>query len=178
MNLNPGNFFKILLGAAIVAPLFWAFSFVLPKGALGTYEMVLTVQQIGLLAGAILGASATTIVLLVFDSRHPESGAAANFSMINGMGTMFIGKSEPQADGSLLTTEWFCLLWLPLFPVCNYRLVRVGGHTLIPFFFFSRQFIIKEKHPVRLSDVVKGYLITVGLGCILGAVLVFIAKYA
>jgi hypothetical protein len=179
VNLNLTSFLKILIGAAIVAPVFWAISFVFPKGILGSYETILSVQQFGLLLGAIVGAAGTIVVLIVLDSRRPETGAAANFSMVNGMGSRFIGRSEPRGDGSYLTTEWFCLLWLPLFPVCNYRLIRVGGRTtLIPFLVISRQFVIKEKLPVRLPDVVKGYLITVALGCIVAIGLLLIANWA
>jgi hypothetical protein len=167
MNLSPASFLKILVGAVIAAPIFWAISFLFPKGLFGSYETVLSLQQCGMMAGAIVGAAGTIVVLIVLDSRRPDTGAAANFSMINGMGSRFIGRSEKREDGSYLTTEWFCLLWLPLLPVCNYRLVRVGGRSLIPFLISSRQFVIQEKHPVRLSDALKGYLITVALGCIL-----------
>jgi hypothetical protein len=178
MNLSLTSFLKILLGAFLGAPIFWSISFLIPKGTLGSYEEILTTQQFGILVGAIFGAAVTTIVLIILDSRDPDTGAAANLTMINGMGSKFIGRSETQADGSYLTTEWFCLLWLPLFPVCNYRVVDVGGRTLIPFVAGSRQFMIKSKHPVRLKNVAKGYLITVCLGCVFGVGLAFFVSRA
>src|ERR1700738_4668578 len=100
MNLDFTSFLKIVLGALLGAPIFWAISFLLPKGIFGSYEQALTLQQMGLLFGGLFGAAVTIIGLCVHDTHHPETGGAANFSMINGMGSMLIGKSESQEDGS------------------------------------------------------------------------------
>jgi hypothetical protein len=178
MNLSFMSFLKIIIGALLGATIFWAIAFVLPKEVLGSYEQVLTLQQFGLLLGGIFGAAVTTVLLIVHDSYRPETGAAANFSMINGMGSMLIGRSESREDGSYLTTEWFCMVWLPLFPVCNYRLIEVGGRTLIPLIASSHQFLIKEKHPVRLKDIVKGYLILTAACCFVGLVAWLVENWA
>jgi hypothetical protein len=168
MNLSSLSFLKILVGGFFGALIFWAISFFLPNGILESFESVLTLQQIGLVFGALIGAALTTITIVVRDSRNSNTGSAANFSMINGIGSMFIGKSDLRDDGSYLTTEWFCFLWLPMLPVCNYRVVKIAGRTLIPFLLGSQQFDIKEKLPVRPRDVAWGYFITITLGGVVG----------
>ncbi len=173
MNLGFTSFLKILAGGIFGAAIFCAVSFLLPGGLFEPYESVLGHRQICSTLGALLGAAVTTIALVVRDSHRPETGAAKNFSMINGMGSMLIGKSDLREDGSYLTTEWFCMLWLPLFPVCNYRVMKVAQRVLIPFLLGSQHFAIQEKHPVRLKHVVKGYAITAAVTCIIGLVALF-----
>jgi hypothetical protein len=168
MNLSFTSLGKIFFGSLFGAGVIWAISFLVPKDLLGTYGLVVGVQQLGLAIGALIGAAFTTMVLIVLDSHHAETGGATNFTMINGMGSKFSGKSDRRDDGSYVTTEWFCLIWLPLFPVCNYRLVKVAEHFLIPSILGSRRFAIKEKHPVRLNDVAKGYLRAAALACLYG----------
>jgi hypothetical protein len=177
MNLSFTQFLKILLGAMLGAAIVWAVSLLLPRGILGAYESVFHLQQFGLITGALLGAAVTIIGLVVQDSHRPETGGAHNFSMQNGIGSRFIGKSDLREDGSYLTTEWFCVLWLPLFPVCNYRVVKAAESNLIPFFVVSRQFVILDKQPVRLKDVVKGYLITIGLVSVIGLSILFLRRW-
>ena len=174
MNLNAASFLKIAIGASGAAVVFWAISFLIPKGMLGTYEEILGLQLLGAIFGAVLGAAATVIAIVVSDSRRPETGAAANFTMINGMGSMLIGKSDVRDDGSYVTTEWFCLLWLPLFPVCNYRIAVVSDQTIVPLIAGPRRFVIMEKHPVRLKDMARGYVILALMVSVIGLFVYFL----
>jgi hypothetical protein len=40
---------------------------------------------------------------------------------INGIGTMFYGQSRRDPDHSYITTEWFVIFYIPLFPLRSYR---------------------------------------------------------
>lgn len=139
-------------------------SFLLPAGSLGAFEFMLTIQQWALVFGSLAGMIFSIVVLVVKDSYHPETGVAANFSEIHGTGSMFIGKSDVAVDGSYLTTEWFCMLLIPIFPVCNYRVIYSKGQSTL----FCKSYIIKEKHPVRAQDLPKGYLRTLAIAFAIG----------
>jgi hypothetical protein len=156
MNLKLANLPTILFGGAFGAGVFFLMSFFVPIGSLGEFELTLTIQQSALIFGSLAGMIGSIVVIVVKDSYHPETGVAGNFSEIHGTGSMFIGKSEVQIDGSYLTTEWFCMLLIPIFPVCNYRVVYSKERSTL----FGKSYTIKEKHPVRAQDLPKGYLRT------------------
>lgn len=40
---------------------------------------------------------------------------------LNGIGTKLYGKTEMDPDGSYVATEWFVILYLPIFPLGSYR---------------------------------------------------------
>ncbi|HZX30254.1 MAG TPA: hypothetical protein VFF03_02785 [Rhodocyclaceae bacterium] len=44
-------------------------------------------------------------------------------SSINGIGTTFYGKRDFQSDGSYVTTKWFILAFLPIFPSYSLRVI-------------------------------------------------------
>jgi hypothetical protein len=47
---------------------------------------------------------------------------------INGFGFMLYGSSHPdQVNGSYLTTYYFTAFFIPIFPICRYRVVRNGN---------------------------------------------------
>lgn len=50
----------------------------------------------------------------------------------NGIGTTFYGKRDFHADGSFLTTEWVCLLYLPIFPLQSLRVRYLAGAPPFP----------------------------------------------
>ena len=109
-----------------------------------------------MLSGGIAGAAVTLVVLIYKDSHRPETGVANNFTSINGTGSTFIGRSEVATDGSYLTTEWFSIGWVPVFPVCTYRLIKIQEKSN----WVVQTYIIKEKHPVKGRDLGMGYLRT------------------
>ena len=44
---------------------------------------------------------------------------------LNGIGTTLIGKRDFRPDGSFVTTEWFTLVFIPIFPMRSLRIQRV-----------------------------------------------------
>jgi hypothetical protein len=157
MNLTFGRFAKAMIGGFLGAAILLTVSYFVPKGSFPDFESVLTLQQMGLIFGGLGGMVASIIALVIKDSYHPETGAAANFSSIHGTGSRFIGKSDFHGDASYLTTEWFCMLWIPLFPVCNYRVILLQERSSR----FEKSYTILEKHPVTIADLPKGYFQTV-----------------
>jgi hypothetical protein len=47
-----------------------------------------------------------------------------------GCGTKFMGADCRDADGSFITTLWFCFFYIPFIPIQSYRVVYSGGNTL------------------------------------------------
>jgi hypothetical protein len=82
---------------------------------------------LGLLFGAVGGAGVALLVLLVRAVSNPLSEAPTHFTSINGIGSTLYGKFDPSSDGSYITTEWFTILFIPIFPVCSYRVIKTGG---------------------------------------------------
>jgi hypothetical protein len=54
-------------------------------------------------------------------------------SSINGCGTKYYGQRDFRADGSHITTNFFCLLFLPLIPIHSVRLIPHPKNSLLPF---------------------------------------------
>jgi hypothetical protein len=42
--------------------------------------------------------------------------------MTNGFGTSYYGKRDFRSDGSWLTTKWFVIFWIPIFPIRSLRI--------------------------------------------------------
>lgn len=47
---------------------------------------------------------------------------------LNGIGTAHYGRRE-LPDGSYITTKWFVLLFVPVVPICSYRVVGDGSNA-------------------------------------------------
>jgi hypothetical protein len=47
---------------------------------------------------------------------------------LQGIGTTLIGRRDFCSDGSYITTQWFTLFWIPMFPMRSLR-VRHKGHS-------------------------------------------------
>ena len=73
------------------------------------------------------------------------------------MSSTLIGHSAPWDGGSYVTTEWFTILWLPIFPVCRYR-VTEHPEASGPCY---RLYTIHEKMPPLLPGVARVYGIMV-----------------
>lgn len=112
--------------------------------------------------GALLGAAVAILVLFRRESRNVSSGMPHSFTSINGMGSTLIGRWEPHDDGSYLTTEWLTVLWVPIVPVCTYRIIKLPE----PNSFVVAAYRLLEKHPVQLKYVWAGLFRTVVLAAI------------
>ena len=153
MDLKAKHLLPILLGAVIGAGLGWAATSAIKALGLANVEGALGVHGAGYILGGIVGMGLAVVAIVVRSARDPDAGPASNFSQINGMGSTFIGRSEPGDEGSYVTTEWFTILWLPIFPVCRYRLIENEEARGL----FSREYRILEKASPRAVDVARVY---------------------
>jgi len=153
MNLKARHLLIILLGGITGAGLGWMASFVFKAGVLPDIEDVLGLQGAGLVFGAIAGMAFAVIAIVARAARDPNAGPARNWTQINGMGSAFIGRSGQREDGSYVTTEWFTILWIPIFPVCRYRLLEHQDARRL----FHREYTILDKFPPRGADAARVY---------------------
>jgi hypothetical protein len=156
MNLEWKHLPLILLGGAIGSGLGWLAAFMFKPGILPAGSPI-GLHGAGAMFGAIAGVGFAVVAIVARAARDPSVGPARYFMRINGMGSTLIGHSEPRDDGSYVTTEWFTILWIPVFPVCRYRVTR-HEEASTP---FSTPFTIHEKLPVRLNYAARVYGITV-----------------
>ena len=87
----------------------------------------------------------------------------------NGIGTRYYGRAGlDRQEGSYIATEWFVLLYLPLFPIRSMRVrpVGQGTHLLV----YNSKKYLTTPVPLYKPHVIKGYAITLGLAAVLGGV--------
>jgi hypothetical protein len=87
----------------------------------------------------------------------------------NGTGTTYHGRSDKASDGSYVATEWFMVVYIPIFPIRSFRMRPVSGGTFAVV--YSSQKYQMEPAPVHWKQVRNTYLTMVG-GLALAAVIV------
>jgi len=115
---------------------------------------------IGLMFGSIVGLAVSVIAIVVKAARDPNAEVVRNFTQLNGSGSILIGRSDRADDGSYWTTEWFTLAWIPIFPVCRYRVIKHSEKSSVILGQSHTEYSILEKASPRGSDVVKVYSVT------------------
>ncbi len=82
-------------------------------------------------------------------------------SSINGIGTTLYGKREvDQKDNSYITTEWFIFLFVPIFPIASYRVIK--GKTESKFYLVTANDKTEynlTKVKLNLRQVIRTYLL-------------------
>jgi hypothetical protein len=66
---------------------------------------------------------------------------------INGFGTTYYGECDFRADGSFVTTEWFVMAYLPVFPLHSKRVIRAAKGDVNLLVYQSRGFVLVEDLP-------------------------------
>lgn len=93
---------------------------------------------------------------------------------INGIGTRFYGASSPRADGSVITTRWFTILYIPIIPLSSCRLIHLTGADTYQAASRSSYYTLVEKLPIQWLQVLKtyvftlcyfGWIVAIGSGC-------------
>lgn len=77
----------------------------------------------------------------------------------NGIGTKYYGHAEESDSGSYTATEWFIFLWLPIFPLRSWRVLR-RRKGMDTFLFSNAKFLVKPL-PLNMRQVALGYLCTI-----------------
>jgi hypothetical protein len=84
-------------------------------------------------------------------------------TLFQGFGTTFLGKRDFWPDGSYVTTEWFVVCLVPVFPLKGLRLKESPRYstTGYPLFSFSRDYAVMDEGPPHLRQVLSVYTFSV-----------------
>lgn len=94
-------------------------------------------------------------------------------STIQGVGTKFYGAADKRQDGSYVTTKFFVLLMIPIWPLASFR-VRPGAMQ-VSLFSQSQSYEVLETLATNWGQAVRVYAIAVAVLAALIAVLHFYA---
>jgi hypothetical protein len=75
-------------------------------------------------------------------------------SNVNGFGTRYYGQRDFRADGSYLTTKFFCLAFFPVVPLHSVRVIPDPKNSWMPF--SKNYYAILEKrwpHPLQVLSI-------------------------
>jgi hypothetical protein len=139
MNLTPKNATAILFVGLIGCLVGLMVSLFLHTGLMPEIEKAMGLRWGCGMMGGVAGLGVGVIWSIVQGARDPNAAPSHNWTTINGIGSMLIGRSDGRDDGSYCTTEWFVILFLPIFPVCRYRVIRHGGIVHIDYTILEKQ---------------------------------------
>ena len=86
-------------------------------------------------------------------------------SNVNGFGTKYYGQRDFRADGSYLTTKFFCLAFLPIIPLHSVRVIPDPKNSAMPF--SKNYYAILEKrwpHPLQVLSIYLWAAAAAGMG--------------
>ena len=158
MNLKMGHL-PVLIGGALTGS---ALGYLLCVAARSLFRLAQDLPALGLIFGALVGMFIVVFAIIVAASCNRDAELAAKFTSINGIGSMVYGKSDVHDDGSYVTTEWFTFFFVPILPICSYRVVRTRAAII------GSEYRIREKFPPRTSHILKAYVITIAVGSSIG----------
>src|SRR5450432_1294976 len=75
---------------------------------------------------------------------------------LNGIGTSNYGARDFRLDGSYVTTSWFVLIFVPIFPLKSQRILPTGNNKNWGVY-FSREYLVLEKLPLNWAQVLSVY---------------------
>lgn len=99
-------------------------------------------------------------LLLALRRSKEKLGYKSSMSSVNGIGTTLYGKREIESDGSYISTKWFILLLLPIFPISSYRVLP--STTKIHFLGQKTDYLRFEKVPLNKKQIINIYLLIYG----------------
>jgi hypothetical protein len=157
MNLTPRNALVILASGALGFAVGWVVSWFVPAEAMPIAAATIGVSWACAAHGAVIGLTAGTIRSIVDAAWDPAAPAPHNWALHHGTGNALLDRRDPQPDGSYWATEWFMILFLPMFPVARYRVIKHKDGLL------ARAFTVLDKQPPRWSDALRVYAFVYGL---------------
>lgn len=86
-------------------------------------------------------------------------------SNINGFGTKYYGQRDFRSDGSYVTTNFFCLGFLPVVPLHSVRVIPDSKNSAMPF--SKNYYAILEKrwpHPLQVLSIYLWAAAAAGMG--------------
>jgi hypothetical protein len=65
----------------------------------------------------------------IYGDLEPIDSAPSLYT-INGCGVTLYGNTDPDKEsGSYMATYYFVLIFIPIFPICRYRVINSGGNS-------------------------------------------------
>jgi hypothetical protein len=86
-------------------------------------------------------------------------------SSVNGFGTKYYGQRDFRADGSYITTKFFCLAFFPIIPLHSVRVIPDPKNSALPF--SKNYYAILEKrwpHPLQVFSIYLWAAAAAGMG--------------
>jgi len=83
------------------------------------------------------------------------------FTSFNGIGFNNYGKTDERSDGSFVTTEWFCFLFFPVFPVRRIRVKERMEPCNMGKTSSRVNFVTLEELPYSLPQILATYLFAI-----------------
>jgi hypothetical protein len=77
---------------------------------------------------------------------------------LNGIGTKYYGQRAIRQDGSFVTTEWFVLLYVPIFPLGSYRVRPTGERQNFLLYVSTKYFV--ERIPLCWPQIRNAYAVS------------------
>lgn len=101
------------------------------------------------------------IAIFTVRPHQPNWGYIPNPKVYAGCGTKFYGAADKREDGSFVTTQWFCLLYLPLIPIQSYRVVRGDSSTQFmgASITSTTEFVVVESLKIHTKQVIQPYIL-------------------
>jgi hypothetical protein len=90
---------------------------------------------------------------------------------INGVGWKFYGQRDFGPDGSFITTEWFIVFHIPIFPLRSYRAISHGSESVVGPFYQRQRYSLSRPISPDLKQVFYTYIYVLALAGITAAVI-------
>ena len=92
-------------------------------------------------------------------------------SRLQGSGKAYYGKADKRNDGSYITTEWFVILLLPIYPIKSLRVLKLGRETVHNYIVARsesiRYQIIETLQTKNINQIIKTVLFSYGVVALL-----------
>jgi len=82
---------------------------------------------------------------------------------INGVGWKYYGQRDFASDGSFITTEWFVIFHIPIFPLRSYRVIKHGRESVVGPFYQKENYSVSKPMGPDFKQVILIYIYTFAL---------------
>ncbi|MGA9069464.1 MAG: hypothetical protein WB424_04355 [Terracidiphilus sp.] len=84
-------------------------------------------------------------------------------SIMQGLGFRYYGHRDLKADGSYITTKFFCVLYLPVVPIATFRVIAVRQDSWLPYHTIRNTILYKlvSKDSLNLKQIFLVYMASV-----------------
>jgi hypothetical protein len=86
-------------------------------------------------------------------------------STFNGIGTKFYGKTDVEQDGSYTTTKWFVLIYLPIYPIGSFRVIKEENSTNLVVYNSKKYQVIQVD--LHKKQIIKTYAWIYGMAALI-----------